>query len=97
VEPIRLSESFDASPDEIIRVIRENRLEGVVAKRRDSLYEPGLRTGAWLKMRVNRGQEFVIGGYIIVDLPFAVCAKKVCPYMNRSPWLISLEALQLQK
>jgi ATP-dependent DNA ligase len=27
------------------------------------LYEPGLRTGAWMKMRVNRGQESVIGGY----------------------------------
>jgi ATP-dependent DNA ligase len=34
-----------------------------VAKRRNSVYEPGLRTGAWMKMRVNRGQEFVIGGY----------------------------------
>jgi bifunctional non-homologous end joining protein LigD len=39
-------------------------LEGIVAKRRDSLYEPGKRTGAWIKYRVNRGQEFVIGGYI---------------------------------
>ena len=38
-------------------------LEGLVAKRRDSRYEPGLRSGAWQKMRVNRGQEFVIGGY----------------------------------
>ena len=27
------------------------------------IYEPGLRSGAWLKMRVNAGQEFVIGGY----------------------------------
>jgi bifunctional non-homologous end joining protein LigD len=36
--------------------------EGLVAKRRNSVYEPGLRTGAWMKMRVNRGQEFVIGG-----------------------------------
>ena len=26
-------------------------------------YEPGMRTGAWRKMRVNLGQEFVIGGY----------------------------------
>jgi len=34
-----------------------------VAKRRESRYEPGQRSGAWLKMRVNRGQEFVIGGY----------------------------------
>ena len=37
--------------------------EGLIAKRRDSLYEPGLRSGAWQKIRVNRGQEFVIGGY----------------------------------
>ena len=33
-----------------------------MAKRRDSRYEAGLRSGAWQKMRVNRGQEFVIGG-----------------------------------
>jgi DNA ligase D-like protein (predicted ligase) len=37
--------------------------EGLVAKRRDSRYEPGQRSGAWRKMRINRGQEFVIGGY----------------------------------
>src|SRR4029453_18179393 len=37
-------------------------LEVLVAKRRDSRYEPGLRSGAWLKMRINQGQEFVIGG-----------------------------------
>ena len=34
-----------------------------MAKRGDSLYDPGRRSGAWQKMRVNRGQEFVIGGY----------------------------------
>jgi ATP-dependent DNA ligase len=34
-----------------------------VAKRRDSKYEPGMRSGAWLMMRVNAGQEMVIGGY----------------------------------
>jgi bifunctional non-homologous end joining protein LigD len=43
--------------------VRTQGLEGLVAKRRDSVYEPGLRSGAWMKMRVNRGQEFVIGGY----------------------------------
>ena len=41
--------------------------EGLVAKRRDSRYEPGLRSGAWMKMRVNQGQEFVIGGYTLGD------------------------------
>jgi bifunctional non-homologous end joining protein LigD len=40
-------------------------LEGLVAKRSDSRYEAGERSDAWLKMRVNRGQEFVIGGYTI--------------------------------
>jgi ATP-dependent DNA ligase len=34
-----------------------------VAKRLDSRYEPGQRSGAWQKMRVSQGQEFVIGGY----------------------------------
>ena len=33
------------------------------AAREHSVYESGLRSGAWMKMRVNRGQEFVIGGY----------------------------------
>jgi len=63
-EPIRLSESFDVPADQLIRVIQESGLEGVIAKRRDSLYEPGRRSGAWRKMRLNRGQEFVIGGYV---------------------------------
>jgi hypothetical protein len=35
-------------------------LEGVVAKCRDSRYEPGRRIGAWVKMRIGGGQEFVI-------------------------------------
>ena len=34
-----------------------------MAKKKDSFYEPGKRTGVWMKYRINRGQEFVIGGY----------------------------------
>jgi bifunctional non-homologous end joining protein LigD len=45
-------------------------LEGLVAKRRDSIYEPGGRSGAWRKMRVNQGQEFVIGGYTVGGATF---------------------------
>jgi ATP-dependent DNA ligase len=36
----------------------------VIAKRRDSTYEPGRRSGAWVKMRINKGQELVVGGYV---------------------------------
>lgn len=62
-EPIRFSETLQASPADLIRAIREQGLEGIVAKRLDSSYESGRRSGAWMKMRVNQGQELVIGGY----------------------------------
>jgi DNA ligase D-like protein (predicted ligase) len=62
-EPIRLSPALEGSMQELVQSVKENRLEGLVAKRKDSAYEPGMRTGAWRKMRVNLGQEFVIGGY----------------------------------
>jgi bifunctional non-homologous end joining protein LigD len=39
-------------------------LEGVVAKRQDSRYEPGRRTGAWIKVKNMRRQELVIGGWL---------------------------------
>jgi bifunctional non-homologous end joining protein LigD len=62
-DPIRYSPSLDANLPDLIRSVREQGLEGLVAKRRSSVYESGQRSGAWLKMRVNRGQEFVIAGY----------------------------------
>jgi hypothetical protein len=38
-------------------------VEGLIAKRPDSVYEPGRRSGAWVKIKLTRAQEFVIGGY----------------------------------
>jgi ATP-dependent DNA ligase len=63
-DTIRFSETFEASASELMEAVRSNGLEGVVAKRRDSSYKPGDRSGAWVKVRANRGQELVIGGYI---------------------------------
>jgi bifunctional non-homologous end joining protein LigD len=62
-EPVRYADAVDAPLKDLIHSVKVHGLEGLVAKRRDSRYEPGLRSGAWLKMRVNRGQEFVIAGY----------------------------------
>lgn len=62
-DPVRESPELDASLAEVISVVRAQGLEGVVAKNLNSPYEPGRRSGAWQKMRVNKGQEFVIGGY----------------------------------
>jgi len=62
-EPIRYSPVLDASMRDLIQSVKSQRLEGLVAKRRDSRYEPGERSGAWQKMRINQGQELVIAGY----------------------------------
>jgi ATP-dependent DNA ligase len=60
---VALSESVDASPAELIGVVKEFGFEGVIATRKNSCYESGKRSGAWLKYKVNKSQEFVIGGY----------------------------------
>ena len=63
-DEIRFSETLDATASEVVAAVTKQGLEGVIAKRRDSLYEPGRRSGAWVKMRINKGQELVIGGYV---------------------------------
>jgi bifunctional non-homologous end joining protein LigD len=60
---IRIADYFEAAPKDLLSAVREQGLEGIIGKRKDSLYQPGKRSGAWIKYRVNRGQEFVIGGY----------------------------------
>ena len=62
-QPIRVSALLDASLPDLIHAVKAQGLEGLVAKRKGSRYESGQRSGAWQKMRVNQGQEFVIGGY----------------------------------
>jgi ATP-dependent DNA ligase len=60
---IRFSDYIEAGATELLAAVREQHLERIVGKRKDSLYEPGKRSGSWIKYRVNLGQEFVIGGY----------------------------------
>jgi len=69
-EPIRHSPILEASLKDLIQSVKVQGLEGLVAKRRDSSYEPGQRSGAWQKMRVNQGQEFVIAGYTVGGTTF---------------------------
>ncbi|SPE54304.1 DNA polymerase LigD, ligase domain protein [Verrucomicrobia bacterium] len=60
---IRFSASITADSEQLMREMRACGLEGLVAKRRDSPYEPGRRSGAWVKFKWTHQQEFVIGGY----------------------------------
>jgi ATP-dependent DNA ligase len=52
-EPVRYTAPLDAPLSSLIHAVKTQGFEGLVAKRRDSRYEAGLRSGAWMKMRVN--------------------------------------------
>lgn len=60
---VLLSEPLPGDVVTIEQTIRAHRLEGVVAKRADSIYRPGERTDAWIKVKFSPVQEFVVGGY----------------------------------
>jgi ATP-dependent DNA ligase len=63
-DPLHRSPLLQAPSGQVLEAVRKLGLEGVVGKRTDSIYEPGERSGAWIKLRANLEQEFVIGGYI---------------------------------
>src|SRR4029077_13531812 len=60
---VMMSEALPGTPKRIAEEIRRLRLEGVIAKRSDSLYVPGERSDAWVKVKFSPQQEFVVGGF----------------------------------
>lgn len=61
--PLRFSDSLTGSVDPLLRETKRLGLEGLIGKRRGSIYEPDRRSGAWIKLKTVQEQEFVIGGY----------------------------------
>jgi bifunctional non-homologous end joining protein LigD len=60
---LRLSQDLPGSAADIVKALRAAGIEGVIAKRKDSTYQPGERSNDWVKLKLERQQEFVIGGY----------------------------------
>lgn len=60
---ILLSDALQGKAKDVIEAVSGVGLEGIIAKRKDSHYEPGERSGSWLKLKLEKQQEFVIGGY----------------------------------
>jgi bifunctional non-homologous end joining protein LigD len=58
-----LSIELPGTASEVAEVVRSLGLEGVVAKKRRSRYTPGERTSNWFKLKLDKQQEFVVGGY----------------------------------
>jgi bifunctional non-homologous end joining protein LigD len=62
-DPIRYSGEVGRDPRPLLGEIKRRGLEGLIGKLRDSVYEPGRRSGTWIKLKCVNEQEFVIGGY----------------------------------
>lgn len=60
---LRLLQPLPGTAAEIVEAVRAMGLEGVIAKRKGSRYVPGERSDDWQKLKLERSQEFVIGGY----------------------------------
>ena len=60
--PLRLSEAFDAAPRDLLASAAKLGFEGIVGKRKASIYQ-SKRSPDWIKLKQHRRQEFVIGGY----------------------------------
>ena len=60
---IRISDALPGTASDIAAALRDAGIEGVIAKRKDSLYQPGERSGDWVKLKLETQQELVIGGY----------------------------------
>jgi bifunctional non-homologous end joining protein LigD len=62
-EPIRYSDNIGGDAQALLDEVKRRGLEGIIGKQRNSIYEPGRRSGAWIKLKCVSEQEFVIGGY----------------------------------
>jgi bifunctional non-homologous end joining protein LigD len=62
-DPIRYSGAIGSDAKRLLEEVKRRALEGIIGKQRNSVYEPGRRSGAWIKLKCVNEQEFVIGGY----------------------------------
>src|SRR5437870_7038250 len=62
-DPIRYSGAIGGDAERLLEEVKRRGLEGIIGKQRNSVYEPGRRSRAWIKLKGVNEQEFVIGGY----------------------------------
>jgi len=60
---LRYSGAIGGDARQLLGEVQRRGLEGIIGKLSNSVYEPGRRSGAWIKLKCVNEQEFVIGGY----------------------------------
>ncbi|MCE6987819.1 DNA ligase D [Dyadobacter sp. CY323] len=61
--PVKLGYSIAAEGSAFFDAARDMGLEGIIAKKSDSIYSPGIRSKDWLKIKINKRQEVIVVGY----------------------------------
>jgi bifunctional non-homologous end joining protein LigD len=85
IEPdadLRLLQELPGAAADVLHAVREMGLEGVVAKKKDSVYVCGERSSDWVKLKLELQQEFVVGGYRL-SAPNSIDALLVGYYEGR--------------
>jgi bifunctional non-homologous end joining protein LigD len=62
-EGVQLGSYVEDEGKALFNLMKEKGMEGIIAKRKDSIYRPGKRTSDWLKIKARLQQEFVVGGF----------------------------------
>src|SRR6516164_9056384 len=91
-ENIRLSDELRGTKNELLRVAQEFGLEGLVAKKPNSVYESGRRTGAWVKFKITKSQEFVVGGYTLPEASRRYFGSLLVGYQGSEGLLFAVES-----
>jgi bifunctional non-homologous end joining protein LigD len=60
---VQLGSYVEADGKALFQLTKEKGMEGIIAKRKKSIYRPGKRTSDWLKIKARLQQEFVVGGF----------------------------------
>jgi hypothetical protein len=81
---IRIADYFEAAAKDLLSAVREQGLEGIIGKRKDSVYQAGKRSGAWIKHRVNRGQKMPLRFFPIALPAFALDIRLIFDSDNKS-------------
>jgi bifunctional non-homologous end joining protein LigD len=63
VAGVQIGSYVEAQGKALFQLTKEKGMEGIIAKRKDSIYRPGKRTSDWLKIKARLQQEFVVGGF----------------------------------
>jgi bifunctional non-homologous end joining protein LigD len=88
---IRYSISFTKNIDELLSRVSRLGLEGLIDKHTNSRYEAGKRTGAWVKLKLHKEQELIIGGYPTPGATFiTIWQRSLVPFLDgfTALWLL---------